>query len=92
MRRLGDLVRFVCDFDYHPYTSVVEGETGTIVWIDVLTGALEFLLHKHHPGLRQWFNTLLVVPGETDDLEECLEYEPVLLLCYDPTHETVIAA
>jgi hypothetical protein len=75
--RRGMRVLFTRGFNYAPYTYVMVGETGTVVWHDPNTGGADIELDQPHRGLAQWDNCIsLIAPacgGDCQDLEEALE-------------------
>ncbi len=47
---------------------IQQGEQGTVVEVDVATGAAEVLMDLCHKGLCAWDNHILLMPYDTDDI------------------------
>lgn len=59
--------------DLMPFAVVPEGACGTVVSVDHESGAVEVELDDYFPGLRQWFNTISLVPFDTDDILDAFQ-------------------
>jgi hypothetical protein len=66
--RLGDRITTTRHLDIAPDIQIKSGETGTIDYIDILTGMIEIRLETVYRGLAPWDNHMWLVPYETDDI------------------------
>lgn len=69
----GLRTRLSRDIDLLPFAVVPEGSCGTVVSVDLDSGAVEVELDDIIPGLRLWFNTVTLVPFDTDDILDAFQ-------------------
>lgn len=77
MHALGSFVKVLHTIDYRPHATLVVGDTGMVVWVDIGTQEVTIALDKFHEGLSHWHNTISYVRGEADDVEPHLAFSKI---------------
>lgn len=70
---VGGRVILTQDFDLMPYALVREGETGTVVRSEPLTGYAWIKLDTFHRGLVEYENCIWLNPYNTEEFMECVK-------------------
>ena len=68
------------EIDLMPFALVPEGSEGVVVAVDEVSGAVEVELDTIIPGLRAWFNTITLMPFDTDDILDAFQVIAGLVL------------